>query len=197
MNLTSFLKTNGNSRRIFGEKELEIIRKQIKGIKLTQSERNRLSRDIKPKLEFIRQLAKFEDEFILTKNQENKEIIKKAVSKILEDELNKNIMAILLFGSFADGSFTTRSDIDICVVFKDAISLREATKFRIRISGQLPDKVDIQVFNILPLKIKKTIAANHKILYRNGFDNVSFSIRHMKDNSYFFRMKKVGLLKNE
>ena len=196
MDLISFLKTNENPRKIFGKRELEIIEKQMKGIRLTQSERNRLSRDIKPKFECIRQLAKFEGEFDLAKNQENKKIIKKAVSIILADELKKEIKAILLFGSFADGSFTTRSDIDICVVFKDEISLKEATKFRIRISGQLPSKVDIQVFNVLPFKIKKSIAANHKILYKNGFDNINFLVRYIKDNDYFLRMKKVGLLEN-
>lgn len=197
MNLIQFLNSSENARKIFGEKELEIIKKQINGINLTQSERNRLSRDIRPKLEFTRQLSKFENEFGLTKNQENKEMIQKAVNQILEDKLNKNIKAILLFGSFADNSFTTRSDIDICVVFKDEISLKEATKFRIRISGQIPNKVDVQVFNVLPLKVKKSIAANHKLLYKNDFDNVGFSVRYLKDNSYSLRMKRAGLSKNE
>ncbi len=197
MNLMQFLKMNENVRKIFGKRELEIIEKQLNGISLTQSEKNRLSRDIRSKFECVKGLSKFENEFSLAKNQENKKIIQRAVNAILQDDLKNEIKAILLFGSFADNSFTQRSDIDICAIFKKEISLREVTKFRIRISGQLPDKVDVQVFNTLPFKIKKTIAENHRVLYKsNAFDNFGFSVRYTKDEDYFLRMKKAGLLEN-
>src|SRR3989338_7029192 len=148
--LKEFLKTSKNARRIFGKKELEIIFKQLEGLPLKQSEKNRLSRDIKPKLEFIKEIAQFKDEFKLEKNQNNKRLIEKALETILNDEFGNNIKAILLFGSFADNSFTPNSDIDICVVFKKDLSLKEATEFRIMVSGNLPKKVYFQVFNIFP-----------------------------------------------
>ncbi len=191
MKLLDLFKSD-NARKIFGKKEIIIVEKQLEGMPLTQSERNRLSRDIKPKLEFIKEISEFKNEFRLQKDQNNKEIIKKATKVILNDEIKENIKTILLFGSFADNSFTKRSDIDICVVFRKDISLKEATKFRIRVSGELPDKVDIQVFNILPFKIKKDIARNHKILYRAiDFDNINFSIRYLKDDDYLIRMKHI------
>ncbi len=190
--LKEFLEGNADARKVFGKKELQIILKQLDGAGLTQSERNRLSRDIKPKLEFIREAAGFKDEFELKKNQNNKRIIEKAVSVILKDRLKDEIDAILLFGSFADNSFTSMSDIDICVVFRKDLSLSDATRFRIRTAGQLPDKVDIQVFNALPQKIKKEIAANHKILHRSSdYDNINFSIKHLKEEDYFIRMREV------
>ena len=165
---------------------------QLDGLQLKQSEKNRLSRDIKPKLEFIKEIAEFRDEFKLEKNQDNKKLIEKAVDIILKDELRENIMAVLLFGSFADNTFTKSSDIDICVVFKGDISLKKATEFRIRVSGQLPNKVDVQVFNILPQKIKRDISRNHKVLYKdNEYDNIDFSIRYLKDDDYFIRMNKI------
>ena len=192
LKLEKFLKGNRNARKIFGKKELEIIFKQLNGMPLKQSEKNRLSRDIKPKLEFIREAIKFEDEFRLEKNQDNKKIIEKVLDTILDDALSNNIKAILLFGSFADNSFTKRSDIDICVVFKTNLSLKEATGFRIRIAGKLPEKVDVQVFNILPQKIKRDIARNHKVLYKdNDYDNINFSIKYLKDNDYFTRVNKI------
>lgn len=191
MALLKFLKDNENTRKIFGKKELEIIFKQLDGMPLKQSERNRLSRDIKPKFEFIREVDNYKDEFNLKQNQNNKKIINEAVKIILEDELKEDIISILLFGSSADKSFTRKSDIDICVIFKE-ITLKEATNFRIRISGQLSKKVDIQVFNVLPIKIKKEIAKNHKILYKtNKFDNINFSIRYLKDEDFFINMKKI------
>src|SRR3989344_1116215 len=119
MALIEFLKNNENARKIFGKKELEIIFKQLEGMPLTQSERNRLSRDIKPKFEFIREANNYKDDFNLKQNQDNKKTINETVKIILEDELKENINSILLFGSFADKSFTKKSDIDICAVFKE------------------------------------------------------------------------------
>ncbi len=191
LELKEFLKSNTNARKIFGKKEISIILKQLDGISLTQSEKNRLSRDIRPKLNFIKEISNFEDEFELKKDANNIKIIDKAVRLILQDELKNKIEAILLFGSHVKGIVTTRSDVDICVVFTD-ISLEEATKFRIRISGEFSKKADIQVFNILPQKIKRAIARNHKILYKsNDFDNLSFTIRYLKDEDYFIRMNRI------
>ncbi len=190
--LKEFLKGNRNSRKVFGRRELEIVLKQLEGNRLTQSERNRLSRDIKPKLEFIREAAKFENEFALKNNQNNKAMIDKAVKVIMQDRLKEEIKAILLFGSFADKTFTERSDIDVCVVFKKGLTLKEATSFRVRVAGKLPNKVDVQVFNVLPQKIKKGVAANHKVLYKGGsYDNLAFSMKYLKDDCYFIRMREI------
>lgn len=189
--LSEFLRNNKNSRRVFGKKELEIISKQLDGAPLTQSERNRLSRDIKPKLEFIKEISEFEKEFGLKKDQDAKKIIDKAVSLILQDKLKEKIQAIFLFGSRIDGIVTPRSDIDICVVF-DSIEKEDAEKFRIRISGNFSEKIDIQAFNILPQKIKRSIAKSHKILYKKeDFDNTNFTIKYLKDYDYFMRIKKI------
>ena len=136
------LLTDERARKIFGKKEIEIAMKQVEGQRLTQSERNRLSRDIRPKLEFIREAAKLEQDFDLKRNMENKRIMGNVVEAILEDELKDNIKAVLLFGSFADNTFTSRSDIDACAVFRKEISLKDATKFRMRIMGELPEKED-------------------------------------------------------
>ena len=180
------------ARKVFGRREIEIMVKQLEGILLTQSEKNRLSRDIKPKLEFIKALAPFQEEFTIKKNQENKRIIEKAVQTILNDQRGKEVKAILLFGSMADKSFTKSSDIDIAIVFHKELSKKEATACRIRISGELPEKVDVQVFNVLPEKIKREIARNHRVLYHNkGYDNVTFTIKYLKDEDYSIRKKRI------
>ncbi|MBW2995503.1 nucleotidyltransferase domain-containing protein, partial [Candidatus Woesearchaeota archaeon] len=153
MGILKFLKENKNTRKIFGKRELKIIEKQLLGINLTQSEKNRLSRDIRQKLEFIKDAARFSEEFKQKKGNEIKKIINEAKEVILEDILFKKIKEIVLFGSAAENKLTFKSDIDIAVKF-DKISLKEATKFRIRISGKVPDRVDIQVYNYLPKKIK-------------------------------------------
>ena len=191
LELQNFLLNNRNTRKIFGKKEIQIILKQLDGITLNQSEKNRLSRDIRLKFKFMKDISNLKDEFNLKKNANNIKLIDKAVQLILKDELKNKILAILLFGSHVKGIVTKRSDIDICVLFTK-ITLKQATRFRIRISGEFQKNTDIQVFNILPKKIKRNIARNHKILYTNNdFDNLSFTIQHLKDEDYIIRKNKI------
>jgi len=164
-NLIEFLKTNPNSRKIFGKRELKIIEKQLQGVDLTQSEKNRLSRDIRKKLEFIRQISRFENEFNLKKGAVIKEQINRVLKIIKEHKWFWKIKEIIIYGSFVEKRFHLFSDIDIAVKFKK-INLRDATKFRIDISSKVPEKIDIQVYNILPEKIKREIDKNGRTIYK-------------------------------
>ena len=165
--LLKFLRENPNSRKIFGKRELKIIEKQMQGINLTQSEKNRLSRDIREKLRFIKEVSRFEDEFDLKKGSIVKNIISEAKEEILHDELSNRIKKIILFGSVVENKLTSRSDIDIAVEFTN-INIKEATSFRIRIAGKFNSKIDIQVYNILPEKIKKEIDDKGRVIYEQN-----------------------------
>jgi len=165
--LMKFLRENPNSRKIFGKRELKIIEKQMQGINLTQSEKNRLSRDIREKLRFIKEIGRFENEFDLKKGSIVKNIIFEAKEEILSDELIDRIKKIILFGSAAENQLTFRSDIDIAVEFSE-INLKEATSFRIRVAKNVNSKVDIQVYNILPGKIRKEIDEKGKVIYEQN-----------------------------
>jgi hypothetical protein len=50
MGILQLIRADNDARKIFGAKELKIIEKQLFGVRLTQSEKNRLSRDIRRKL---------------------------------------------------------------------------------------------------------------------------------------------------
>lgn len=164
MNLLNFLKDNANARKIFGKRELKIIEKQLSGINLTQSEKNRLSRDIRKKLEFIKEISRFSDEFDLKKGAIIKNQIEEAKKEILESKYFPRIKKIWLYGSTTENQRTFRSDIDIAVEF-DKTDSREAAEFRIKILGNFSDKMDIQVYNVLPDKIKKEINEKGKVIY--------------------------------
>ena len=165
MEFKVFIKKSPLARKVFGKGEIVIIQKQVAGINLTQSERNRLSRDIRPKLRFILEAAKFGDEFGLKKGIENKRMIDEALEVIKKDKDFGKIKELWLFGSMVTNQMTYRSDVDIAVLF-DKINLTRATEFRIRIGGRVDDKVDVQVFSALPEKIKKSILKSHKVLYK-------------------------------
>jgi predicted nucleotidyltransferase len=165
MEFKVFIKRNPLARKIFGKREIVIIGKQMSGVGLTQSEKNRLSRDIRPKLKFIKEAAMFSEDFDLKKGSENKKIIKETVELIKNDIISNKVEEIWLFGSIIKNEMTTRSDIDIVVLFND-IDLKESTKFRIRIGRQIDKKVDVQVFSKLKREIKESILKSHKVLYK-------------------------------
>jgi len=163
--LLDFLKKNENTRKIFGERELKIIEKQLLGINLTQSEKNRLSRDIRKKLKFIKEISIFSEDFELKKSSITKEIINNTKEIILEDILFNKIKRIIIYGSAAENTLNFSSDIDIAVDFLK-IDIKEATLFRKRISGRVNSRIDIQVYNILPDKIKNEINKKGKIIWK-------------------------------
>ena len=143
LELQEFLKKDKTARKIFGRMELEIVLKQLEGIKLSQSEKNRLSRDIRPKLRLIKDISRFEDEFELKKDADNLRLVEKAVNLILEDELKHSVKAILLFGSHAKGEATKMSDVDIAVEFDKIPDLITFIHIEGILEKRLGKKVDL------------------------------------------------------
>ncbi|MEK6927764.1 MAG: nucleotidyltransferase domain-containing protein [Nanoarchaeota archaeon] len=148
-------------RRIFGERELEIIEKQLMGIRLTPSEITRLSRDIRKKFMAV-QMLNNTSIFSLKKGSELKRKIEEVKQKILENRYFPKIKKIVLYGSSAYGIRTFRSDIDIAVEF-DTIEKKDAFNFIVGLG--FDKKVQVEVYNLLPDKIKKEIDERGKIIY--------------------------------
>ncbi len=97
------------------------------------------------------------------------------------------IQAILLFGSHADNTATWRSDIDICVLLEKEITIEEEFIFKKTLLGLLPENIDLQIFHHLPLKIKKSIADNHKVIFETQkFNDVTFT---RVSQELFFELK--------
>jgi predicted nucleotidyltransferase len=161
--LLNFIRKEKRLRELFGKRELEIMEKQLLGISLSRSETTRLSRDIRSKLGVIRELSEFKEEFGLKKGAEIKYVIEEAKDVILKSEYYHRIKRIILFGSTVSNQRTFRSDIDIAVEF-DEINLKDATKFRLK--TYINDKVDIQVYNVLPEKIKKEVDKKGKLIWK-------------------------------
>ncbi|MBI5051604.1 nucleotidyltransferase domain-containing protein, partial [Candidatus Micrarchaeota archaeon] len=69
------------------------------------------------------------------------------------------------FGSAAENQLSLMSDIDLAVKFSE-IDKEDAGRFRIETLRKVNEKIDIQVYNILPDKIKKEIDKKGKILWK-------------------------------
>jgi predicted nucleotidyltransferase len=153
-------------RRIFGERELKIIEKQLKGVNLLPSERTRLSRDIRKKFEAVKLLSIFVEDFKLKKGLYLKKIIENVKKEILAHPLSPKIKRIILFGTAAENRLRLGSDIDIAVEFDKGINEKEAFKFQAGIIGRTNDKVDLKVFNTLPEEIKNEINKRGKVIFK-------------------------------
>jgi predicted nucleotidyltransferase len=162
MNIITFLKKNENARKIFGKRELVIIEKQLLGINLTQSEKNRLSKDIRKKFEFVKEISRHNFDFRLKKGTEIRNRINEIKEHILDSTYSSNIKKIILFGSTAENQRRLGSDIDIAVEFYK-IESKEAAKFRYKFNYD--EKIDTHVYNFLPDKIKKEIDEKGRIIY--------------------------------
>jgi len=165
MALKTYLEKNKEARLLFGKGELEIIQKHLIGVPLTPSEQTRLSRDIRKKFKVISELSKYKEEFSLKKSQEIKRIIEETKEEIIK-EVGSNLKEVLLFGSYARGDVSKKSDIDLAIVLKKT-DLKTSTRLRATLSGGIDSKVDIQIYNNLPTKIKKEIDKDKKVIYKN------------------------------
>lgn len=73
------------------------------------------------------------------------------------------VHSMLLFGSSARGEATSDSDIDICIIENPGVTLD--LKEKLRITRELPEKVDISFFRDLPLSMRQSVLQEGEILY--------------------------------
>jgi len=164
MNIIDIFNRKNNLRKIFGERELVIIKKQLLGVQLSPSEKTRLSRDIRKKLNAVNEISRFSSDFELKKGLEIKRIIEEAKEIILENKMFSRIKKIFLFGSVAENKLTLDSDIDIAAELANA-SKEDSNKFRKEVMGKVNERVDFKIYNLLPKKIKDEILSKGRILY--------------------------------
>lgn len=86
--------------------------------------------------------------------------------KLIALDKEKRIQFIILFGSVADGRDNSLSDVDIAVFYKG--TPRERFEFRMKVLGALPGKCDVQIFQDLPISVKKEVIKG-KVLYSRDF----------------------------
>jgi predicted nucleotidyltransferase len=166
MTLINYLEKNKNARLLFGKSEIEIIKKQLMGLELSPSEKTRLSRDIRKKINTIEELSKYKNEFSLKKSQEIKFILEETKEIIIE-KFKDNLDEIILFGSYAQNTQNKNSDIDVAIKLKNS---KNSEKILVQILGEVPKKIDVQLYEKLPTKIKKEIDKKGKIIFKNESD---------------------------
>jgi predicted nucleotidyltransferase len=166
MTLYEFIKDEPLTNKIFGKGEIEIIKKQLLGLKLKQYEKNILSRSIRKKFNLIKKISVYKEEFDIKKGGEIYKQLEILKEIMLLDEIGKNIKKIYIFGSFIENKMSTNSDVDIAVEFKN-IDKKETSKFKKRILEQKNNLFDISIFNNLPINIQKEVKKNGKVFFES------------------------------
>lgn len=75
---------------------------------------------------------------------------------------DKEAIAVFVFGSFARGE--PNRDIDLAIVLDKKYSNIEMSRKRLKYSSILPSKFDVQIFQQLPIYIRKRILKEGKII---------------------------------
>ncbi len=124
--------------------------------------------------------------------QKIKQKLAELVSKVKKD---KEILAVMIFGSFARGE--KFEDVDICLVMGKNYGLAKAGKMRTELSS-LSDKFDVHIFQQMPLYIRARILKEGKIIfYRNRdalYDLAFLTIREFEDFKPIYQSQVEAVL---
>ncbi len=77
----------------------------------------------------------------------------------------KKIKKAYLFGSFAKGTETNRSDIDLLVELTESIGFMKLIEYKLDLEYKLNRKIDLLTFNSVSPKILPLIQKDLKLIY--------------------------------
>ena len=84
-------------------------------------------------------------------------------SSIKKDLVKLNRFEVIIFGSYVNGKFTSRSDIDIAVITRN--NNPEKNKKIWASLLKIPSLYHLNIFELLPLNVKADIMDNHLVLF--------------------------------
>jgi len=76
----------------------------------------------------------------------------------------EEVHSVLVFGSYARGNATSRSDVDVCLVMPNCNDCRRREIAELA-AGKLGKRFDVKVFEFMPLFLKISVINNHIIIF--------------------------------
>lgn len=180
--------------KILTNKEMQIINKRLQNKRLSQIERNRLSRSIRPKL---KEISNIDSKNLLRRLDyvPDSVSIENAIIKTIKKHIPK-LDSIILYGSVVQNNYAKYNDIDIMIVTKIKIYETEKEKWKnimevIDILKENNIIADIEMISlegllnsyknsptlIYQLKDHKIIYGRIKIPNRIELDNIDLSLK--------------------
>jgi len=121
------------------------------------------------------------------KLEDVEEQAKKLVRTLKKVSNFKKIKFIILYGSYAYGKPSKLSDYDFCIYYDD--DKKERFDLRIKLLGNLSSNFDIQVFQDLPLYVRKEVLRGKLIYYKDlsfVYDTAYETIKAFNDFKYAY-----------
>jgi len=87
---------------------------------------------------------------------------------------------VVLYGSSATNTSTSRSDLDIAIITRNNNPAKNK-KFWLQALGLVPEQYDLKVFELLPLEIKAAIIDRHRLIFGDA----------LKISEYFYHFRKL------
>ncbi len=115
-------------------------------------------------------------------------LVKNSVERLKNIEGFEKVRFIMLYGSAAEGVSRENSDIDLCIDY-DAKTDYERSMFRLKVLSELPAIFDVQIFNQLPLYVKKEVLKGKVVFCRDEeylYETALLTIKEFEDFKYRF-----------
>jgi uncharacterized protein len=122
------------------------------------------------------------------------EIKKKILNLIKEFNLLKSVNFIILYGSVSQKKENVLSDIDICISFN--LNPKERIRTRMQLLGNLPENFDLQIFEDLPIYLKKEILKGKVLYCKNKKKLIQLSFEIIKEYEDFKPLYELYLSRN-
>ncbi len=116
--------------------------------------------------------------------------ISKELANLLEKD--KEVIAVLLFGSYARGE--EYRDIDICIVLDKKYDNLTMSNKRIKYLSLLPNKYDLHIFQQLPVYIRTRVMREGKVMFCKNEDKLyAIAISTIKEFDSFEKIYNIYL----
>lgn len=89
---------------------------------------------------------------------------RKSLEEIRKDLKTLNEFWVVIYGSWAKGETTSRSDIDVAVITRTE-DTGANIKIRRKLLGKTPPLYDVKVFELFPLHIKASVMAKYTVVF--------------------------------
>jgi predicted nucleotidyltransferase len=117
-------------------------------------------------------------------------IVRRVVDRARRDPA---ILAVILFGSHARGEASADSDVDLCLVLASDTTPK-LTMSRTRLAYLAEDKLDLVIFQQLPLHIKSRVLKEGKVLFVRDEDALyDVAIRAARAFEHFRHIQRAYL----
>lgn len=95
----------------------------------------------------------------------------------------EDLVAVWLFGSQATDEARPSSDVDVACYYD--LPKAELAEISVRLAGRLPDRYDAEVFQLLPLAVRKEVLGGELLWARDKGRVYDVAIETLRDWSWY------------